>query len=61
MIPPARIALIVALFAGLVVLPAAAQASDVQHLHYRFGPITITPGTNVNTVFTNLGTAMAGV
>ena len=50
MIPPARIALIVALFAGLVVLPAAAQASDVQHLHYRFGPITITPGTNVNTV-----------
>ena len=29
---------------------AAAPGNGVQHLHYRFGPLTITPGTNVNTV-----------
>ena len=40
-----------ALSAGALALPVGAQAaSGVQHLHYRFGPLTITPGTNVNTV-----------
>src|ERR1700704_5079431 len=42
-----------ALFAGALALPAGAHAASdagVQHLHYRFGPLTITPGTNVNTV-----------
>ncbi len=47
----ARTALAAALLAGALALPVGAQAaSGVQHLHYRFGPITITPGTNVNTV-----------
>ena len=47
----ARTALAAALLAGALALPAGAPAaSGVQHLHYRFGPITITPGTNVNTV-----------
>ena len=34
--------------AGLVALPAGAQAAGtgVQHLHYSFGPIAIKPGQN---------------
>jgi plastocyanin len=49
----ARTALAAALLAGALAVPAGAQAASgdgVQHRHYRFGPITITPGTNVNTV-----------
>jgi hypothetical protein len=49
----ARTALAAALLAGALALPTGAQAASgggVQHLHYRFGPLTITPGTNVNTV-----------
>src|SRR6266516_1493131 len=47
-----RIPLLALLLAALAVPASAAAASGdgVQHLHYRFGPLTITPGTNVNTV-----------
>jgi len=48
-----HITLAAALLAGALALPAGAQAASVpgvHHLHYRFGPLTITPGTNVNTV-----------
>src|SRR3954447_68107 len=46
MCPARRLTLLCCLLVGALAAPAMAAGNGVQHLHYRFGPLHVSPGQN---------------